>query len=51
MITRVLMKKLRAGRMQMAESKYKYEIQNFLSLINDDISFTTLASLLLHLEI
>ena len=37
--------------MQMEESKYKYEIQNFLFLINDDISFTKLASLFLHLEI
>ena len=37
--------------MQIEESKYKCEIQNFLFLINDNISFTTLTSLLLHLEI
>ena len=33
------------------ESRYKYEIQNYLFLINDNISFTKLTSLLLHLEI
>ena len=38
-------------RVQIGESKYKCEIQNFLFLINDNISFTKLTSLLLHLEI
>lgn len=48
---RVLLKKIRAGHMQIEELKYKCEIQNFLFLINDNISFTKLTSLSLHLEI
>ena len=48
---RALLKKIRAGRMQIEESKYKCEIRKLPFSINNNISFTKLTSLLLHLEI